>query len=583
MAELITDPELNAQIEASLGGSPSSASLPPEAPKVREGEVTDPELNARIEAALLAGSPTRAPEQPDQPELPSLATSIFSKNINDFTDTLSSWSGLEKKQGDMLGIESPRQIGTAEAAAQMGANVVAGMGTATMAGLSLADDTLTGGAGKDLATAGIIKAFEALQSTTMGKKAIGLAMQGGDVWGAYKKFDPQTAKTIGAAVELGLMAVPGPKGFKVGLPGGKTIGNKLVQEGINSSRRVTSRKASAIERVLADPIGKGKGDLVADPAYKGGRNYHEPTDWERARNKTVAKVDGVSVDNNAGKNHIAVREAARKERKLLEAEITKKGNPVIDKDVVGDDLGKLVEEIKDSDQWLSIKGNKEISDYGQNILQKALDGIDSSDGTALGLLQARRDFDKFLLDSAGGWNPDRSAARDYASKLIRDRMNTHIAEAVPTVGFRKSLEKQSHLLDARDRFLDIAGKEGADMWDRMAKKVSGKFHVGPLGLKALAASAAASIGVVLNLPATIGVSAVLGAFAGLSKAAKSRALGQALVQTGVKIRSAKGEPLKALTAQRALILEMLKEVKSTASEAQTEYQATEFQQRKGGM
>lgn len=577
LGQRVVDLELLAQLEGAPPETPMSPMSPmsPEAPsKAPKGAVTDPALLAQLESPMPSEGNIGASEAPQGPSAP-LAQSLLSSNSQDFADTLADWSGLAQSQSKILGENGVRRLGTPEALVQAGGNVAAGVGKVGMAGLSKVDDVLTGGTGKEVAIAGITKAFEALQSTKAGRKVIGLAMQGGDVWEAYKKFDPQTAKTIGSAVEVGLLVAPGPK-VKVNIPFRKLIGGLL--EG--SLDRTMKRRGKDFDIILGeDSLQKGRGPVQITGVTS--RVSNKPTPWEEQRNATVASVKGVSKNNLDAKNHMLVRDAAEAERMALEAKIIKQGNTDIPKDQLTDELFKMQEDIMKSDELFALRGNKEVARYTEDLMYKAYDLVQKSDGTALGVLNARRQFDGWVDKAAGGFDQGKITAKNYATTLIRNKLNDAVETAVPNAQVRESLLKQHYLLNARDKFLANADKVGRDIPERVVESISNKFHVGPVGLKSIAAGIAGYLSI--GLPATVSLGAVTGILMQMPKTLRNKTLASAISKIGTAMKSAKGEPLKELTIQRATLIEILRESQSVASDAQTEMQAPEFQQRERGI
>jgi hypothetical protein len=468
------------------------------------------------------------------------------------TDIAANVSGLAERERAILGQEKQRSIRPDEALVRAGSNVISGVG----------------GAVSDAVGPYIPQGVKDVSGKVVG--AVGDAamkvpkVQGGvAAYRALQDVDPQSAETAGAVANVASMAIPGPKGFGVPLSG---VAKKIGSKGIQSLKRVSARKAKELEPLLADPIGSGRGDLMASGGLAN-RVSHAATPWELERNITVAKVPGVKAGNIAADNHIAAREAARAERRLLEARIKKAGNPLVNKNALGDDLGRMVEEITDSDALLTLRGNKPAQDYAQNLVQKSNEFIKNSDGTTLGILQARRDFDKWVEDAAGGFDVDRVTAKNVATKLIRDRINQEVFDAVPEIPVKLSLTKQSHLLDAKDRFLDQAKREGATRWERVINKVSGKAHVGPVGLMSIIGASGGgltALATVMGLPVAAGVSgaALFGTLWAIPKVRRSQMLGSALTSISRKMRGVKGEPLKELSLQRAVLIEALKETQA---------------------
>ena len=436
------------------------------------------------------------------------------RNRARMSDTFSNVRGVDEKQSQLLGETPERRIGYGEAGVQL---VGAGIGAA---GEAVAETVAaaTPDAVKDAAKEGIIKAFRALESTESGAKAIEYAKKGGAKWEAFAKANPQTAKTIGAAIEIGLVVVPGLKGIHG--PG------KLIEDfGSGLKNNAIKRRNKGLNDLLAPPHKIGDG--VTGETLLGRRTY-TPTAYEAERLKTVGKTKGVRPGRSFNYNQVAVAKAATKEREALQSSIRAMGNPKVDKTRIMDEMGLMVQNLEKSDVMMGLRGNKQIVDFANDIMQHAFDFVEASDGTTVGLLQARRNLDQFIEKHMKGraYNPDLSSARDVAQKVVRDKLNGEVFRAVPEVAVKKSLTKQSHLLGARDLLLDKVRGEQESIIGRLMDDLSGTVRAGTVGQATIAKTAISAIagatgGALSGTGILMGAAGAAGIY-GLSKAARTK-------------------------------------------------------------
>ena len=198
-----------------------------------------------------------------------------------------------------------------------------------------------------------------------------------------------------------------------------------------------------------------------------------------------------------------------------------------------DDLGKTVEDFADSDAALTLSGN--AVDNAQKIMWQAHKMINESDGTTLGLLNARRKLDKWIQDNAGkAFDADEINGRNAAQKLIRNQINDAVHEAVPSVGVRDKLLDQHKLLTANDYLTDTMRSEGVDVFDRFVKNIS-KGHVGPVGAVTTASAIGGALGLTVGTGAAgaAGGAALYTALKAANSATRKRVLGSMIAAAEV--------------------------------------------------
>jgi hypothetical protein len=216
--------------------------------------------------------------------------------------------------------------------------------------------------------------------------------------------------------------------------------------------------------------------------------------------------------------------------------------------------------------FLSRSGDVEYIKAIEDIQRKAMDLFAESDGTAAGLLQARRDLDNYVRELKGdkAFNDPIMRPWNEALKAVRDGLNETIAFTVPDANVRERLLQQSRLLYARTELDDAVGKSWASRLGRAMQHVKNKsgLHVSatPVGVAAtmgLASSfATSSIAPFLAVPASLGLG--YSVWAGLTGTSARRLIAKTLVGTEKLIEETADPILQNLyIADRVALVEML--------------------------
>lgn len=266
-----------------------------------------------------------------------------------------------------------------------------------------------------------------------------------------------------------------------------------------------------------EPINREAGGGRMEPNKHGGGQHYAPDDWERIRNDEVVRVQGYDPKARAAQNRNVLEERVNGLRDKLHADIEKAGNPVIDRQKLTATFANRINAIDEVD-FLSPNAR----DHAMKVYGQAQKLIDASDGTTMGLLQARRDLDKFVRGQKQNvFDADVENGLTSAMRLIRNTMNETVEEAVgPQV--RISLNKQHRLLDASD-LLDRKAYREADtklglMKEKLEQKMGMKFPTTPLAAGATAVGGVSMLG---GYPVVGGILAAGGGSFMLMKALKS--------------------------------------------------------------
>lgn len=450
------------------------------------------------------------PEEVEQTLAQKLA-GIRDRATQNLSDTMASYGGLTVAEDEIMegveGFGNARQIEAPEALLQaLGGSAGA-----------LAEGLVTTAAHKipEEAKEQITQMAMSALTTVIGQRGMDLMAEGGKAWEGFKKAHPETAKTLMSAVEIGTLALPAAK-----------TGGKMIAKG---QQQVTKRYTDMIQPIDKIAAGTGRGGRTVERgAIRRARTY-EPGADDIELAKFVEDVPNAKSTRTATYNQEHVQNEVSRLAQELDDDIVRVGNPIFDKDSYMDDLGRVVEDFEKSEEALTLTGD--AANTSKKILLKSIDIIDDSDGTARGLLQARRDLDKWLGENPGkAYDPQVVNAKNAAMKVIRDNINDKVDSLVPDVKVKDKLRHQHKLLRANDYLTDTMRAEGEDVFDRFMKKLS-KGHVGPVG----AATSLSFLGGLLGMSTgatvgggALGGAAVYAAYKAANSATRRKVLGHIL-------------------------------------------------------
>lgn len=337
------------------------------------------------------------------------------------------------------------------------------------------------------------EAWDVVSSKPGVKEGLEMAKQGMEAYGEWAKENPMLARDLESVINIAAVAVPLARG-----PGAGKAGAAIERRGQQISRN--NRKAQVTK--LMEPIGK-KGDGTLTLNQWGTKEY-VPSKWETEMNREVMRVPGFKPNRSFTENTEAVRERAKYYKDELETHIKKKKNPTIDKVQLQVGLANRVNAI-DTDTLLVGDAAK----MGRKIFKKAKKLIDKSDGTAQGILDARRELDQWLISQKGNvYDSSMESAVGVAARQIRGAMNDAVGKAVGSSRVKTLLDRQHKLLSAGD-LLEAKALKEADTYigriiGKLEHRVGTKLPTTPLALGATIGAGAAVAGGVVPAAATVG-------------------------------------------------------------------------------
>lgn len=352
------------------------------------------------------------------------------------------------------------------------------------------------------------ESLEWVASNELAQEGIKIAEKGVGAYAAWAEKNPTAAEQLSGIINIATLGKT-PTTLISRKP---KIGPQIKRSG--EKQGWAARKKDMAEKL--EPIIKlqGPGKTSIDPLT--GRTIYETTDeWSLQIAEEVAKVQKVkkSTPNVTAMN--TVREKAIDYRRQLEGLLKSRGNPKINLASIQSRWANKINEMV-KNPFLTTQGLA----TGEKLIDLAKQFIVASDGTAMGLLEARRLLDREVRRlRPKAFNADTAGGEEAAFKIVRDVMNDAIDEAVGGDGaIKELLGRQHRLLTAGDTFEMKALKDAETRLGRMVQKIEGiagfKLPTTPVAQLAVGSTAAATAGVLGGLPTGVAVGTLLAGYKG---------------------------------------------------------------------
>ena len=406
---------------------------------------------------------------------------------------------------------------------------------------------------------------KAVTDTDLYKGGVELLKDAQQSYQSWKKENPELGETtddaleyMGDATKIGTLMAPGPKvGPTLKIPGKPSLSRQLTRA---NKEAVKATRREKVLKMIEPADKKGMGNIDID---RRGKHVYQPHPWEQEVADEIVKIKDLKPNAPAARNHNVLRNEATKLREQLEGRIAKVGNPKIDKVALLTKMDDVAENLTDMPGGFALVGDSATS--AKNMMIELRRIMEKSDGTALGVLQARRDFDAAIRKAYGDvYNSSTEQAKHVANKWIRDTLNETVDDAVKGTDVLKNLQRQHKLLYAADEVLAKAHKERATTMGRLVDNIENKIGMKiPTTPLALGSTAVVGAGVLAGTPVAAATAATLtGLFAGYKGIAwLGSPPGRQWIIKMVKAIESDPMLLKTLKADRLALLAMLDEPK----------------------
>jgi hypothetical protein len=319
----------------------------------------------------------------------------------------------------------------------------------------------------------------AVLNTEVGAKAL-QALEGG--MGKYeemKKSDPELFKTIESAINIPLILLPSLNASPVKGVLSNT-GKKLITLG-EEGKRVS--KAKFIDDLIyPEQTAKVAQAGLANTTVQG-RFLQKAVVAQTPDEKDIAKllleIKGVGQDKTLKANWTNIRadlfeRSQELKNQLVAADIGRLNSVGYTGSLKIEDVtGRLLADIEDLIATNPlINSQVPLQKAAQSLLDKTVQLLESKPLTPANVLSARQELDSFILKSKGTvFSALDENALSVPFKTLRTTLNNIIEEAVPSIGVKDSLRKQSLLYTSLDTIAPKAAAEAGGIVGRAVKNV----------------------------------------------------------------------------------------------------------------
>lgn len=375
--------------------------------------------------------------------------------------------------------------------------------------------------------------WDKFMSSPKFKEGIQMLGSGVEAYQDWANAYPAYADAIGDAIAVGSWARPGGKKPTTDLVTrqranrsdwkGENFGEQLGLNAQNYSSGVTpSFKPTVGDRTVNQAgrrknqsrLNQAKDDLEPIGAERDptrvrygarGQKYYDLSSFDEGVAKELVRVPDYSPRRSLVFNMNSARRQALKLKEDLENKITRLGNPAINRS----EVQKRLSAVKSS-----LPNENMLSQPSKEFVNQAFTKINSlineSDGTVLGLLNARREFDNWMKRQGSKLDTDIINAKNVTTRNLRTEMNNIVGDAFDSPFVAESLERQHKLWSAVDRMAPKADKEARTLIGRLIQKAENSTGM-KLPTTPLAAGATAGAGAyLLGTPLGAGLAGITG-------------------------------------------------------------------------
>jgi len=381
-------------------------------------------------------------------------------------------------------------------------------------------------------------------------------------WKNSSEENQRKARVLESTVDMAALVAPASK-TKALTDGWEDSGRKMILAG--DKQKFTNKREGV--QALLEPrnIGKGEGRVTEEGLLR--TKTYNPTEYEQEAIDVITGLPKINTSRSATYNMNIVEDEIGLAAQRLEKRIIGQGNPKVDTQLIQQELEKDLIALVNSDTFY---GTKAVISNIQSMQRLANKLILSSDGTAVGLLNARKLLDRELKANAPAvYDADYENAKAAALRVIRQKINTSVAEAVPETDVLRQLKRQNLMFNALDTLTDKSNAEDLTMVaraiTRLEKATGLNAPSSAIGLAATAGLTTTALAYSGALPYIAGGGAVVGTMYALRAAQRSgtlkQALGATLTNLNKAIKTADGALLKQLKADRLAIIALMQDVR----------------------
>jgi len=298
-----------------------------------------------------------------------------------------------------------------------------------------------------------------------------------------------------------------------------------------------------------------------------------PNKAERLAIGETSNIPEIKPNKPAGANRTVIDNKIKELSERLEEGIRKAGNPTYAKHHLNATVGAHVDELIESTGFRAAAGS--TTGVGP-LLEHMQTLVANADGSAIGLLRLRREFDEWVRTDVKLADLDKQARTSLERVVtnVRGTLNTELSKLVPNVPVKRLLSRTSALYTARGMISPKADKELNGLLESINQGLYSTFNVKlPSTLGALYATGKIGAGIATSVAAP-----ALGALAGgsyaiykgaeaLTNPTVRKGVGDVIVALSKAIKTVKDPvQLSMMRGDRAILLQALSDTAATPEE-----------------
>ena len=255
-------------------------------------------------------------------------------------------------------------------------------------------------------------------------------------WKNSSEENQRKARVLESTIDIASIIAPASKA-KFLTDGWEDSGRKLVVAG--DKKKFTNKQEAVTDLLQPRNMGKGSGRVTEEGPLR--TKTYNPTEQEQLAINVVTGLPDIKPNRSATYNMNVVQDEIGKSTDRLNKRIAARGNPKVDAELIQQELTQDLNNLFKSPAFF---GNKAVVSHAKRMQNLANKLVLDSDGTALGLLNARRELDRVLkANSPAVFDADFENAKSQAMRIIRNKLNASVAEAVPETDVLRQLKRQN--------------------------------------------------------------------------------------------------------------------------------------------
>jgi hypothetical protein len=341
------------------------------------------------------------------------------------------------------------------------------------------------------------QAWDEIAQTPVMREGIALAQAGAEEYAAWAKENPNHAKRLEESINIGALgkARRGTKGTRKEGEMRTEQPNYTPRRGEtylkkNKKDQMNNRKAQARDLIAPDNYDPKNGSY-----YEGtdGTVRWDPNTWVKETMDEMVKVKDMNHKKSYVHNMNAMREKSQSFKIELDELVLTKGGAV-DKQSLKTGLANSVNALE---KEVLLSGDAEA--IARKIYAKTTRLIDEYPGDSAGILEVRRELDKWVNSQKSVFDSNFESATTIALRDIRGALNDTVSKTTKSTKVDGLLKRQHKLLTAADMLEEKAARQADGLVGRYIQKfekaTGHKIPTTPLAQAATVGAATAVAGV----------------------------------------------------------------------------------------